>query len=466
MWNQRNRELVILIQFVRNIQETLKGTNGKRYTRGTDLIRQELLQLAKATINYLDNFADQAPSDSEWEREYWKKLIVIFEVWKILHPISKCIVDADTLAVPYPFIEWSTARLREVPELGNSEIALCNQSEFKFIQFSLETMRDRTRRLKDLISEIEPLSEHVALIGFPFVAANSLSLGSLLTHELGHFCLQKGRGAEIQAPVVDLLVMKINTTWAEHQFPSTLDNGNIAVTCRSTLGSWVQEILCDLFAVWFSGPIFSYAFIEFLAINTPSDSLFAKGSPNRTFHPTHPADAFRLRLQLKFATSLGWDVSALAQFCGESFEFDKQDTQAYDIDCERIEPSWVKVYRTCADILRHHEEELLAAGTAIVKDLDSGASHYVRFQDEIQKYLSYALVPSTVIQKSQAQHPGGVALLNAGHQFLLSRCEDLFNRVPHKGNKGSAFQAEWISRAESWVMKSLEDSLLLKTKPL
>jgi hypothetical protein len=78
----------------------------------------------------------------------------------------------------------------------------------------------------------------------------------------------------------------------------------------------------------------------------------------------------------------------------------------------------------------------------------------------IEKYLSWGVVPATVIRERVAYQPDPVIIVNAGYLFYLEEISTLIGRIrqSRQEERQPVWQRQrWSQRVEQWTMKAIED---------
>ncbi len=455
-----HRELIVLIQLVESLDSEMQIVNGNRYTLGTQMFSSELKNLACKTKLYLDSFrSNPKANDPVWSAMYWAGLGTFIAVWKGLHQVAKPIQDAHSLTIPYAFVEWMTSRVRTLKGYEGTEIALFSCSKFEFVQYSTEGLRRLWKRLQESIPDVAELSPKLAVLGLPYSQGNNLARSALLAHELGHFVFQSESGFQLQESLLNELRKPLFSNMSDFKITPKFDEGRIAAECSRVLSYWLEECLCDLFAVWMVGPLFSYSFLEFISISgpqRPQDGLSLE------FFESHPSDLFRLRLQFEFAGKLGWADSVAPECYKPLVDSIQASTKPEYVNSGLDDEALNRVYELCRQRFVEWSPKLVEALIAFLPVENSGARIALNEEAAIFKYLSRGVVPSTIRLDGTTVYPAGISLINAGYNFVVSNLHQLIERLPEADSKSDLTRAVWASRVESWIMKALEDHLLLR----
>jgi len=79
----------------------------------------------------------------------------------------------------------------------------------------------------------------------------------------------------------------------------------------------------------------------------------------------------------------------------------------------------------------------------------------------VRTYLTYGVVPSTLVQGGKESFPDAVALINAAYLFYLENLPQLMKRISKQDKNNLSHRSKWAERVEMWALKALEDLSLL-----
>jgi hypothetical protein len=280
----------------------------------------------------------------------------------------------------------------------------------------------------------------------------------LISHEMGHFVFEK---RELRAQLLSLLQKNLEDVLGPdfaRVSPENLD------WSKDRLESWMEEIFCDLFAIWLVGPCYAFSYIELFGLTTFLDPSVASGftitGGSVLFTRSHPADLFRLKQHVLMLQRLGWweEVSSI---------------QSHYVDVLRnsVQISESEFQFTSSE-QGHAKETLrafLASSTAVVdlvseimkdydgKEFDCGLAGYKQLGSLVGQYLAEAVVPSTVFNGKDHRYPEAVTLMNASMKFYLESLESLIDGIEGQRSSLAGHRSKWMKRLESLTGKALED---------
>jgi len=230
----------------------------------------------------------------------------------------------------------------------------------------------------------------------------------------------------------------------------------------------MEEVFCDLFAVWLIGPCYSFSYIELFGLTTNLDPSTASGftvtDGSVLFSRSHPADLFRLKHHVLLLQKLGWweqvssvrshyvDVLRAAEHLNESeFQFSSTEYAHAGQTLRAFLPAAETAVDLVSDIMKNSRGN----------EFDCGLLGYKKHGQLVGQYLAEAVVPSTVYDGKDHLYPEVVTLMNASMKFYLESLEVLVNGIEDQNSSLAAHRSKWMNRLESLTGKALEDNHLL-----
>jgi hypothetical protein len=271
---------------------------------------------------------------------------------------------------------------------------------------------------------------------------------------MGHFIYQNEVSDIAEQKIDDALqrlVDNIDTPLEEEE--TTL--------CRDLIGSWTEEIFCDLFAISLIGPASSFAFSQLVGASMLIGRPPGEPADFYSFESDHPAEVSRFYYHRKVLERLGW----------------------WEVIKDWSSPP-VEVLRICSDSTSLFAVEVGGALRTVPQDrllfcFDEVCDWLVKYvpskvkrrTDEvadfkvqapiIADYLRRAIVPSTVMIGKDAVYPSPVVLINAGYRFLLEELSLLLENIEDESPNSIESRSKFSARLELWLLKALEDHRLL-----
>lgn len=207
------------------------------------------------------------------------------------------------------------------------------------------------------------------------------------------------------------------------------------------------------------GPAYTLAYLELVHLMTDSSKTQIK-----TFGIFHPADALRLREQVKTLESDGWEkhidteqwdrLKEIAAINEDEYRTPNEDKDDEDErDMKKVwtdlitflcQPNRIKKMHDKADIL--------------LKDRQLPCEHYATFKKRILQCLEHGIVPSAGNAGEKIPHP--TAIMNGAVFFLISGMKELFKITKNIHENVAGDHALLEQRVEMWCMKAIEDWLI------
>jgi hypothetical protein len=215
---------------------------------------------------------------------------------------------------------------------------------------------------------------------------------------------------------------------------------------KRVLNAWALEIFCDLFAVRFLGPAFTFALIHFLSLL----GLMREGT-EVTFDEEHPATALRFKEQVGQLERDGWWpttnspisehadlINRLASRSGYEFVFCQKEIRGFIDAFLDIVPNIYPLVE------------------AITPDPKEVAQDFRNRQSEIEACLLQGVVPSQLLKRGSTKSPLPVSIINAAYSFYLTSMPNLMARLSDQ-NRYLDQRGDLTAKLECWTLKALED---------
>lgn len=126
---------------------------------------------------------------------------------------------------------------------------------------------------------LELIPENVSVLSFPEIYRDNIVANILLAHEVGHFIVkvknlasQISREAQIDETMLSKYVNELSSSQVglkeqktiSHYIESERLSTLLRTSVEASITSWVEELLCDMIAFRFSGPVFVFGLSELL----------------------------------------------------------------------------------------------------------------------------------------------------------------------------------------------------------
>jgi hypothetical protein len=459
------RDAAALFSFVDSVCEVVpERRKSTQYLNPSEIFFSYIRQLADTTKAYLDTFPGTAPKDPRLFQSFRQKLETIRLSWFEFHQFIKAAADADTLSIPHSLVETLTKRLNLVRGFAKTRFAIFHSDELNYFQVRVSAMKETADKLKSIIPNQPPFPENLGLIGIPYSQSSSLYLNCLISHEMGHFVFQRSDIRDKLLPAIESALKRTLGAQLSATGPADL------TWSKDRLAAWAEELFCDLFAIWLTGPCYSFSYVELFGLTTNIDPSARSGfnvtDKSVIFWRNHPADLFRIKQHVFLLQELGWwnEIKTIKshyiQVLTSAVAIDEASLQVHTLDKQ---PAYANSTLQAFLLLPPRIRELLVEvmRDADGKELECGVAHYKKFARLILEYLSEAVVPSSVFDGKDHRYPNTVSLLNASMRFYLESLEELMNGIEHQNTSLASHRSRWIKKIESLTGKAIEDHYLL-----
>jgi hypothetical protein len=435
-----------LYKFIDTVVQPCSSKSHFSYTKSSEEFFTYIIELGQATKNHVSDLVERlnahllASNPADFHRQA-REIATLRFSWYRLHKFIKPALDAHTLESPFGLVDFLTQRLRQVKGFDKVCFAVVHTSDLNYFQLQSSFVRQLGEQMSSIISGAPSFPPNLAVVGIPYSQAGSVFLNTALAHEMGHFSFQLRDVKKDLLPLFYSILLRHNT--------SQFNSGDIA-RCTDLVVDWLEEIYCDLFALCLSGPAFSFAFIDLLALS--------RNAPSRTCTASHPADALRLRQQARLLQepSIGW--WSVIQSSSNHYVKLLADSLAIT-DAEFVVQNAV-AGGVEAVALQCFLQMIAEPQNAIIetfKDLEVGVAEYAKLKTYIQSFLSHGVVPSRLVVDGVPTTPSGLTVLNATYFFYLDSLDELLARISTTKKDCLECRSNWAERVEMWTAKALED---------
>jgi hypothetical protein len=376
-------------------------------------------------------------------------LPAIMEGWYVLHTFIKPVLDANTLRVPNPFINFLNTHIRKIKKFENAEIVIELIPDVTYLQHSHEDAKRAMFILRNTTPEGGLYkSPQIGFLGLPFSRSENLFLNCLLYHEAAHFISEE----------TDYLFEYKKIKGLSEQLNIFDPYSDLAA---ETVWSWIEELFADIVAAKLIGPAYTLAYIKLfrLEYSLSEDRI-------RTFEYDHPAHALRIREQCialeinkwqEYCNKDQWDeINKIAKI-EENNYLPPKKKNLKEADNPKKEAAMKELIRFLCEPERikeiHQLADKVVTGRPIPLDL------YKESYKGIRECLEHGIVPSA---NDTIPHP--IAIINEAAFFLLSGMDNLYKIVDQKkiNRDKPSGRALLEQRVEMWCMKAIEDWLMIK----
>jgi hypothetical protein len=413
-----------------------------------------IADLGRKTERYLQNFASTPPDpDPHLAAIDRGNLAILRNFWFDLHEFVQPSRDADTLHSPAVLISQLEEQLSTIPRLGGCKLLISHTAELNYVQSPRQELRERAESYVGIVPGSPPFPSKMALIAIPYSQDESLFSNLIICHEIGHFVFEQLHLERKLFPRIKRALQK----------PNPLSATDLS-WCLQRVWSWAEEIFCDRFAISLVGPAFSFSYIEMFDVLGIADA-----DKINDFTDTHPSDSCRFFEHSEQLKRTGW-WSLLDQRDSTYTDLIRKlanvPSRRYRFYSEEENKSKLEKRALKAFLEIQHFVGVLVSNVFQGSESRFHGSEEAACVEAIEKYLSWGVVPATIIHDKKAFRPDPVLLINAAYQFYLEGIPTLIGRIKQPRREQLQYvsqQEKWSQRVEQWTIKALED-LRLPTK--
>jgi hypothetical protein len=367
--------------------------------------------------------------------QQYSDLIIEKDRWKVLHTFIKPASDADTLVLPVPLIRLAAEHMRKVKGIASAELVTLLTHELNYFQDSTGL-----KELHDLI-----------FVELPYSQGPSFFANLIIYHELGHYVFERLSETQPAEPSFTNLALVMEDAF-ESQLGKWLTTGSTIAWAKRVLNVWAREIFCDLFAVRFVGPAFTFALIDILSLL----GLMREGA-EVTFDEEHPASALRFKEQIDQLKRDDWwnTVASLeSRHISLSSELASKPASDYQFAFRHEEvPGFVEAFLQIAPNVYPLVE-------AITPSPQDAALDFRARRADVEACLLAGVVPSHLLQHGGRESPLPESIINASYTFYLTSMPNLMDRLIDQKPSDLSQRGDLVAKLEGWTLKALEDHQL------
>jgi hypothetical protein len=399
------------------------------YTEATEDFFRKIRELAMVTRQRVSEIVKRpAEKPAEIQHQY-NDLIIEKDRWKILHTFIKPASDAHTLALPVALVRLAEKHLHSV--VGNAAADLVPLLTRDLMYYQVSTLRD----LDDLL-----------FLELPYSQGPSFFMNLTIYHELGHYVFESTSHAQpLKIDLSRVMEDSFNAELGKH-----MKTGSLRTFAREVLDAWTREIFCDLFAIRFLGPAFTFALVDFLSLL----GLMGEGT-EVTFDHEHPATSLRFKEQIEQLKRDGW-WETIANIPSDHVRLIRNLASKTDYEFvfrhESI-PGFIEAFR---EIVPHIHPLV----EAITPDPRNVAKDFAQRRVDIQACFLHGVVPSHLLMQGNTDSPLPVSIINGAYIFYLTSMPDLMAKLIDQEPSNLKQRCDLTAKLEGWTLKALEDHQL------
>jgi hypothetical protein len=408
--------------------------NSYTYTDSTETFFRKIRADAEATKKVISTVVQEsARRPEDIERRYRPALIIQKDQWRTLHTYIKPASDAHTLSLPVPLINLAQVHLRSIKGMEATEIVVLLTPELMYYQ-NLPRLR---------------ILENLVFVELPYSQGPSFFTNLTIYHELGHYAFEKLETDETKGTAVKLLAQMMEKSF-DAKLGQVIKTASTRTWAKRVLRAWTREVFCDLFALRFLGPAFTFALIDVLSLI----DLMQEGTTVVVFDQEHPAPALRLKLQVDQLKRDGWwhTVKDLpSDHVRLSNRLASKSLADYDFmfDDDNI-AGFVETFVEIVPYISPLVEEITPDPRKAADDFKNRKAH-------IEDCLLQGIVPSHLVRPESPGSPEPVSLINAAYTFYLTQMPKLMDKLIDQEPLDLDQRSNLIGKIESWTLKALED---------
>lgn len=461
------REVASLYSFVDSIaQACASAPKSSAYPEPSIRFFDYIAGIAAATQKHVTGFEAHADDSDEDFEESRAELQTIRAAWRELHRFVRPSTNADTLNQPTALIAALIDRLRLLKGFEQSNFVIFHSDTFDYLQVNPRSTGETLDQLARIV-DAQRFDRNVGLIGIPNSQGNRLFMNCLIAHEIGEYVFAK-------RDVEPALAITSKSAIAKHlgaEFEKLTASQQSGVT--QTIVQWAKEVFCDLFAVRFIGPCYSFAYIELFDLPNLLDKNGHKiideiyRQPQIRFYRSYPSHPFRIKVQVEALKAEGWWDFIKDLDCRSCAVLQA----LLELDISRfvsVEPTGGESRAPFVSALLDIMPDIRRQVGDATDGLDSGLHEYSQLWKPIAEYVSRGVVPSTLIVKVESGdyvqvHPTSLTLVNAACRCYLVGVDDLMSGITDQDTASPERRAFWMKRIQEWTAKALEDIALMRS---
>lgn len=301
---------------------------------------------------------------------------MIRNAWHTLHELVKVAADADTLNVPFTFLDALSRRFCSIPVFRNTLFAVVHTHDVNCVEISPSWLRRQTDKIAQVIPKTQGLPENLGLIGIPYSQSEGVLYNCVIPHEMGHFAFQQTEAAK-----------KLDGEYWK-ALRGAFDKKSLSLDPREgfhwkdQLAYWSEEVF-DSLAVGLIGPAYTLALVDLLEL---TDLLGGRKEARENavlFYERHPAHAFRVQQQLVRLGKLGWrrHLETVRAPCAKAIFQVEQLTGQWQFGGDTHKGM------ACIDAFESLVQKIHKLVEDLTVSVDPGVEEFSRLHEIVERYL-------------------------------------------------------------------------------
>lgn len=410
--------------------------NSYTYTDSTEIFFRSIRTAAEATKRLVSTTVEEsAHRRDEIEVRYRPQLILEKDLWRTLHTYIKPASDAHTLSLPVPLINLARGHLRQVLEMAAMDIVVLLTPDLMYYH--------NLPRLN------VPEKENLVFVELPYSQGPSFFTNLTIYHELGHFVFEKLEAKPTLSTAIEQLAQAMEKSF-EARLGQAITTASTRTWAKRVLRAWTKEVFCDLFAVRFLGPAFTFALIDILSLI----GRMQEGTTDVVFDQEHPAPALRFHEQIEQLKRDEWwdtvkDLSSDHIQVGSRLASKPRSDYEFVVDQAKV-PAFIETFLEIVPFINPAVRELTPDPKSVAQDFKNRRS-------DIEDCFLQGVVPSHLLKQATPNSPLPVSIIDAAYSFYMTSMPDLLKTLIDQSPSNLDQRIDLTAKLESWTLKALED---------
>lgn len=376
-----------------------------------------------------------------------RNMLTLKNYLRLLHTIIKPAADAHTLSIPAPLVDLARDQLQHVQGMNGANLVILLTPQLMYLQRPHTHLKGQARQVQTFIPQ-PTFPKKLGFIELPYSQGPSFFTNLALYHEIGHFVYEEL--STLHGP--NTYLAALNSAMAgclKKAFRRPPKDPKIRAVAEKIVGSWTQEIFCDLFAIRLAGPAFSFALVEILGMLG-----FLSPETRVKFDEEHPASACRFAQHVSLLREDSWweaiaDIEPEQKTLLNKLANIPRSEYTFYVDEDFGPKGLMNAFLdSVVPAIRKVIRKITPAPTEAVKQ-------FKQSRPSIENCLWAGVVPHT-----KAPSPTDpVSIINTAFCFYLTSLPKLLTKFEGSKAKNNVDKHSlWTGRLENWTRKAIEDS--------
>jgi len=436
-------EAALLYRFVGEVRSALERARADgKFPQWADAFLDHSLRAAEQTQEEVLADIRRAAEHPERSEAYRTKVAVLTKAWRALHDYVKPIVDATSLRVPYPLVNFLDQQIRRLPELSDVRIIVGVTPRLNYYQHRHTHVRGLVEDLKEAVSGCPDFGQ-VGFVSLPFSQPQSLFMNCLLYHEAGHFIFEERQLVDDVLPSIAEEVSREIAT----------PNRGVRTWLQRCVVHWLEEVFADVTATKLLGPSYLVAYAVMTRLMRGSE-----WESSRAFTSEYPPDGLRIREQLKALVDDNWSLECLEKT--GTLEFREEKDEDFTPPAGELS----SLFRPLTRILFNQCGRVHELADHALEGRDKPQEVHHQCDKDVTQSLAHGIIPSTLAGADSPCCPHPSAVINSAVFYWLDGMGGLFDIVEDLDRENVADRVYLQGRLEMWALKAVEDWLITEKR--